>query len=285
MVSSGDVFINASDILNSPKLYLPIHNESRLIEYDILLAAEAGLLNTVVTGTPMTDIILPVVHAITSINLSTSTFTLANHGFKQNSQVQFSTSGNLPAPLTAGTVYYVILVDANNFQVAASQHDVVYNNKVVLTSAPQTVAIGSVANPLFTVASVIIIDGVSVNLTGTSLAQTIIDINTAAVPNIIASQSNHNLVLTNTIGVVITTSGAAATTAGMPSSTPASVVSVQGISLAEQAYDVFIGQSTDPALTYQILQIKTHFTNLGYTIQQQQNPTVPQVFQWVLNWS
>ena len=284
MVSSGDIFLNATDLMNNTFNYLIIHTEARDIEDDILFAANNGLFQVIASNTPMTNTVLPAVHAITSINLFTSTFVLNNHGYKNGDQVVFSSTGNLPAPISAGVVYYVIFVDANNFKVALTAQDAAYGTAIVLTSAAQTVATGTNQNPTFTVSSAIVIDGNSVSMTGTTLNQAVIDINTAAVPNIIASQAHGSLILTDTTGAPMTISGAAATTAGMPSSVSAATVSVQGISMAQQCYNVWAGLATDAQKSYLMSQVITHFKNLGYNITQQQNPQVPSVFQWVVSW-
>lgn len=201
MVSPGDIFIDATDILNAPKLYMPIHTEARQIEDAILLAADAGMVNTIVTNTSMTNTTPSSYVNVTSIDLAHSNFILANHGLHNGDQIQFNTTGALPAPVVTGKVYYAIVVDVNTFKIATTQVNSVYNNFVVLTAAA----------------------------TGTT--------------------------------------------------------SISEISLSQQAYNVFIGQSTDQALTYQLNQIITHFTNLGYTVQRVQNPSSPGIFQWVISWS
>lgn len=368
MASAGDIFLNSTDLMNNTHNYLIIHHEARDIEHAILFAADNGLFQVTVSNTVMTNTVLPAVQNITSIDLVNSKFILNNHSYLQGAVVEFNSTGTLPDPISAGTQYYVIFVDANTFRVATSAQNAAYGIYVVLTSAAETTSIGTNINPTFTAGSVIIINGVTVTLTGTNLAQTItdinnpaavgtnanptfvvssaivieghsvvltgttlaqtvIDINTAAIPNVVASQLNsnyliirdtsgttltisgaaatvagmpasttpipniiasqttgNNLVLTDTIGTAINTSGAGATAAGMTASTPAPVISVQAVSDAEQFYNVWKGLTTDAAKTFLMNQVMTHFTNLGYTIIQQQNPQVPQVFQWVVSW-
>lgn len=47
--------------------------------------------------------------------------TWANHGFKVNTAIQFSTTGSLPTGITAGTTYYVSeVVDADSFKISAT---------------------------------------------------------------------------------------------------------------------------------------------------------------------
>lgn len=46
--------------------------------------------------------------------------TMVSHGFASGSAVKFSTTGSLPAALTAGTTYYVIALTADTFNVEAS---------------------------------------------------------------------------------------------------------------------------------------------------------------------
>lgn len=46
---------------------------------------------------------------------------LADHGLAEGSKIAFTTTGSLPAELTASTIYYVQVVDADSFNVSATQ--------------------------------------------------------------------------------------------------------------------------------------------------------------------
>jgi hypothetical protein len=290
-VSSGDIFLSATDVRNNARTFLIIHQEARAIEDAILFAADSGLLTAYVYNTYMTQTCLPQYKTITS----------------------------------------------------------------------STVATGTVSAPTFTVGSQIIIDGVTVTLTGTTLAQTVIDINTAAVPNITASQASNYLVLTDITGADITTSGAAATVAGLAATTTGCVdvinnkihlvnhgfqngdevilsstgnfpiplaggvsyfvllidsnnfqlcsqymdvvnrnpiilsaagtgiLEVRAYSPQEQYFDAWQGNGNADAnrpLIDQMTGVMTYFTNFGYTITRQQNPNVAGggVFWWIVRW-
>jgi hypothetical protein len=52
---------------------------------------------------------------------SPGVFTLDSHGFLTNDRVILSTTGALPTGLSAGTWYYVIVIDENTFELAATR--------------------------------------------------------------------------------------------------------------------------------------------------------------------
>lgn len=66
-----------------------------------------------ITGSATTPGVAP------ALNLTSNQITIANHGFVTGLKVVASSTGTLPAPLTA-TNYYVIVVDANTIQLATS---------------------------------------------------------------------------------------------------------------------------------------------------------------------
>lgn len=57
---------------------------------------------------------------IESVSLTNYTFTRANHGFFTGAKGRLSTTGTLPAGLSAGVDYYVIVLNFNEFQIATS---------------------------------------------------------------------------------------------------------------------------------------------------------------------
>lgn len=63
-----------------------------------------------------------------------SQFLKTNHGLVTGLKVQIATSGTLPAPLVALTDYFVIRIDANYFQLAASLSNAIAGTPVALTS-------------------------------------------------------------------------------------------------------------------------------------------------------
>lgn len=54
------------------------------------------------------------------VNVTDNTITETAHGFKRGLKGQFTTTGGLPAGLSAATDYFVIVVDANTYKVATS---------------------------------------------------------------------------------------------------------------------------------------------------------------------
>lgn len=72
--------------------------------------------------------------ATTDVNTSTETITVTAHGFSRGHKISFSSSGTVPAGLTAGTAYFVIIVDANNFKVATSEVNAWAGTAINITS-------------------------------------------------------------------------------------------------------------------------------------------------------
>ena len=66
------------------------------------------------------------------VDSGAETITITSHGLQTGTACTLS--GSIPAPLAAGTVYYVIRVDANTIQVAASYADAVAGTEINLTS-------------------------------------------------------------------------------------------------------------------------------------------------------
>jgi microcystin-dependent protein len=65
-------------------------------------------------------VIVPLVGTCTISQASPGVVTLNGHGFVTGDSLYFTTTGALPAPLAANTLYYVIAVNANTFRLATS---------------------------------------------------------------------------------------------------------------------------------------------------------------------
>ncbi len=61
--------------------------------------------------------------------------TLTAHAYKRGDSIQLTTDGTLPAPLALATSYYLIADDANTVRVAATRHDALIGNAIVLLDA------------------------------------------------------------------------------------------------------------------------------------------------------
>lgn len=73
--------------------------------------------------------------ADTAINTGTDTINSTAHGFDDLEPVIFDNGGGTsPSPLVTGTVYWIILVDANNVKLATSRDDAVADTAVDLTT-------------------------------------------------------------------------------------------------------------------------------------------------------
>lgn len=75
-----------------------------------------------------------VLASATDVNTTTDTFTSTAHGFTTGLKVQVSTTVTLPAPLAAVTDYFVIVVDANNFKLAASLANALAGTQIDITT-------------------------------------------------------------------------------------------------------------------------------------------------------
>lgn len=73
------------------------------------------------TGTLIQEVYDTVTHSFTNSNFDTGTdtFTFANHGLSDGNVITFL-GGSLPAPITAGTNYYIIGATTNTFQISTS---------------------------------------------------------------------------------------------------------------------------------------------------------------------
>lgn len=83
--------------------------------------------------------------ASASITFATCNFASTAHGYYTGLKGRFTTSSALPSGLSLATDYYIIVVDLNNFQVAASLADA-----LAATPIPVTLASAGTGNQTFT---------------------------------------------------------------------------------------------------------------------------------------
>ena len=55
-----------------------------------------------------------------TIDIATSTFTRANHGYLEGYPLKFTTTGTFPTPVVAGTIFYAKNITTNTFQISAT---------------------------------------------------------------------------------------------------------------------------------------------------------------------
>jgi len=60
---------------------------------------------------------------------------LQNHGFRTGDQVILSSTNTFPTPFAGGVIYYILVVDSNNFKLCASYMDCINNNPIVLVDS------------------------------------------------------------------------------------------------------------------------------------------------------
>src|SRR5439155_25493303 len=65
--------------------------------------------------------LLDLKHATVTMTIATTfVVTWTAHGFATGNQITFTTTGALPTGLTANTVYYITVVDANTFNLSTT---------------------------------------------------------------------------------------------------------------------------------------------------------------------
>lgn len=71
--------------------------------------------------------------ATTDVNTGTDEITLTAHNLENFQQIQFTSTGSVPAGLTASTTYYLIVVDANTIQVATTYANAIAGTQINIT--------------------------------------------------------------------------------------------------------------------------------------------------------
>lgn len=93
----------------------------------LLVASGAGASPlTALTETPLATGANP------EVDVADSEFTIPSHGFTTGLKVQGTTTGTLPDPLQLATDYFVIVIDANTIQLAASLADALAGTPIEL---------------------------------------------------------------------------------------------------------------------------------------------------------
>lgn len=72
--------------------------------------------------------------ATTAVNTGTDEITLTAHGLENGQRIQLTSTGTVPAGLSASTTYYVIFVDANTIQLATSYANAYNGTDIDITS-------------------------------------------------------------------------------------------------------------------------------------------------------
>lgn len=129
------IFPDANTLRTQGPIQTTILTETNAMEVEILAASNAGMLMVVIDDTTMTNPTLPSFTDITSVDGTTSTFTLAASGLVLADEIQLNTTTTLPAPLTSGISYFVIPVDSNTFKLATTQSNAMLGVAITLTSA------------------------------------------------------------------------------------------------------------------------------------------------------
>lgn len=78
------------------------------------------------------------------INLDDDTVTIPSHGFSTGFKVRLTTTGTLPAPLLTATDYFIIVIDDNTIQFAATVDDAIAGIPIDLTDEGSNAAVDTV---------------------------------------------------------------------------------------------------------------------------------------------
>lgn len=133
LVNSKTLF-NASGIVTSTSS-----------EFDLSWASNYSMQIIATNTTPSA-----VVFASSAVNTSTEIITATAHGLTTGVVGQFTTSGALPTGLSLLTNYYIIVIDANSFQVASS-----YANATAVTPVPINLTAQGSGNDTFTATTLV----------------------------------------------------------------------------------------------------------------------------------
>jgi hypothetical protein len=139
--TANSIFITAADARQNPIRERVVFDEGTAISAAILEAVRTGFYNALVNdGTTMTQN-YGVIAAVNSINDSTSTFEIPNHPWNTGDAVFVNSTGELPSPLATSTLYYVIYVDQNDIQLAATK-------QAALAKRPVNISLSSGVNSI-----------------------------------------------------------------------------------------------------------------------------------------
>lgn len=98
------------------------------------------------TYATLMSVIAPTVGTFTVTIAAPAVVSLTAHGFITGDQVYFTTTGALPTGLTANTIYYVVRVDANSFNLSTTLANAIAGTKIT-TSGTQSGTHTAVACP------------------------------------------------------------------------------------------------------------------------------------------
>lgn len=129
-------YVAAGGVLPSPLIAGTTYYVGNVTSSTFQVYADSGLTALIVLNNSGTDPASGPKSYITSQN--TNKITINNHGFASGAPVTFSTTGTLPSPLVAGTVYYIGNVTTNTFEV--------FTNSNLTTQVVFTTATGSGVN-------------------------------------------------------------------------------------------------------------------------------------------
>jgi hypothetical protein len=120
---------------------------------DIFAAVQASipasdLVDVVVSGTGATvqavAAATPLAGGVDSeVIVADSTFSIPTHGFTTGLKIRLTTTGTLPAPFLTGTDYFVIVVDADTVQLAASLDDALAGTAITIVDEGSDSGVGT----------------------------------------------------------------------------------------------------------------------------------------------
>lgn len=112
------VGIEEGDVLYQEQ-FVSVYNFNNLLQN---IDADTGIatvsITSISTGSTPTITVKNFTFATTDVNTGTDTITVTAHGFASGEKVRFTSTGTLPAPLSANTDYWISSATANTFKLA-----------------------------------------------------------------------------------------------------------------------------------------------------------------------
>ena len=119
----NSIFLTAAQARQNPFQSRTVFDEGTAISSVILDRVKTGYYSAIINGgTPMTQQ-TGTVTGVVSIDSQTSTLTMPNHGLNTGDAVYVYSTGELPSPLQVNVLYFVIYVNPNEIQLAATRQD------------------------------------------------------------------------------------------------------------------------------------------------------------------
>jgi hypothetical protein len=119
-INGFEIFPDAVTLRNNARAFLIVHNEIRSIENAILVAADNGLVDAIVTNTYMTSTAVATPVTVSNIDILANTLTVTNHGLLPGAELYFQSDDQFPQPIIPDQPFYAIVNNVNEFQLSST---------------------------------------------------------------------------------------------------------------------------------------------------------------------